>query len=82
MADIRDAFSSGRILERAVRDIRNLLLVDASENEALETNVLYLWDDKLGSVEHAVSYGKEYDYEEDEALQNGYGILLEGEPCL
>ncbi|HOF94611.1 MAG TPA: type I-E CRISPR-associated endonuclease Cas1e, partial [Clostridia bacterium] len=58
---LRDVCSKGRILEKAVRDIRSLLMGDEAETAAIETNVLYLWDDKLGSLKHGISYGKEYD---------------------
>ncbi len=58
----RDAMASVKLLERMVHDIRALLLTeDELEAEALEANVLYLWDDQLERVANAVSYGKELD---------------------
>jgi hypothetical protein len=35
-----------------------------------------LWDEKIGFVQHAVAYGKEYDVEEIK-LEDGYGTILE-----
>lgn len=72
---VRDAISSGHILETAVKDIRLLLLGNETQEE-IETDVLHLWDDKLGHVANAVSYGKELD---NETLEDGYGTILEGE---
>jgi CRISPR-associated protein Cas1 len=73
---VRNAVSDGRLLERAARDIHNLLSGDASADDVkTETNVLYLWDEKNGFVKNAVSYGKELDDCEEE----GYGTLIEGE---
>lgn len=75
---VRDAISNGHILEQAVRDIRQLLLgIDAAQEEK-ETDVLHLWDDKLGEIANAVSYGKEFDRGQDD-LVDGYGNILEDE---
>ncbi len=74
---VRDAISDGHILEQAVKDIRKLLLDDESAAEAIETNVLYLWDDKRGAVANAISYGKELGEPDDEVLSDGYGKILE-----
>lgn len=83
---VRDAIADGRILERIVRDIRDLLLgiaLDGALQEVpdIDTNVLYLWDDKNGFVKNAVSYGKEFDELdfEETTLTEGYGMLLEEE---
>lgn len=83
---VRDAIADGRILERMVKDIRELLLgisEDGSPQDAqeIETNVIQLWDDKNGFVKNAVSYGKELDEleSEDAELTEGYGTLLEEE---
>lgn len=73
---VRDAISSGKILERASKDIRWLLLDERDAEQEFETEVLYLWDDKKGKVAHGVSYGKGIDCP-DEALETGYGRLLE-----
>lgn len=84
---VRDAIADGRILERMVQDIRELLLgisEDGSPQEVpqIDTNVVQLWDDKNGFVKNAVSYGKELDelYSEETELTDGYGTLLEEEP--
>ena len=79
---VRDAIANGRILERAVKDIRQLLLGVDKEGASLEvqeiyTNVVQLWDDKNGFVKNAVSYGKELDeLGSEELLTEGYGTLL------
>jgi len=75
---VRDAISSGHILEQAVKDIRHLLLGTDAEKEK-ETDVLHLWDDKLGQVANAVSYGKELDQPEEKDLGDGYGTIVEDE---
>lgn len=59
---VRDAMVSGRILERMVRDIRFLLLDDESE-ESAEGEVVFLWDNRVGAVRNAVSYGLTYGVE-------------------
>lgn len=74
---VRDAIAGGRILETAVKDIRYLLLgKEEAEDVQLDVNVMWLWDDRDGSVAHGVSYGKRLD-DRDEELEEGYGILLE-----
>jgi CRISPR-associated protein Cas1 len=75
---VRDAISSGRILQQAVRDIRFLLLGEEASKDEKDTEVLFLWDDKVGSVAYGVSYGKGLDQPE-EAEQTGYGQILEKE---
>jgi CRISPR-associated protein Cas1 len=75
---VRDAIADGHILERLVRDIRSLLL-DGNE-DGIETDVVHLWDDKAGLVLNAVSDGRELDgAEAPEALEAGYGTILEEE---
>lgn len=84
---VRDVIADGRILERIVKDIRELLLGTAADGSQqnvtdIETEVVQLWDDKKGFVKNAVSYGKELDepeLEETELIE-GYGTLLEDEP--
>lgn len=76
---VRDVISDGRILEKAVKDIRWLLLGETSVEEELETKVLYLWDDRMGHVPNAVSYGQEIDENIFEELTDGYGTILEDE---
>ncbi|MGI6492866.1 MAG: type I-E CRISPR-associated endonuclease Cas1e [Pelotomaculum sp.] len=84
---VRDAIADGRILERIVKDIRELLLGISEDGlpqgvPEIETSVVILWDDKNGFVKNAVSYGKELDELDAEAteLTEGYGTLLEEEP--
>lgn len=76
---VRDAISDGHILEQAAKDIRRLLLGNTDAEEEPETDVLHLWDDKKGFVANAVSYGKELDEPERQALEDGYGTILEEE---
>lgn len=76
---VRDAISDGHILEKTAKDIRRLLLGDASSDDEIETEVLQLWDDKNGFVKNAVSYGKELDKPEQESLEDGNGKILEDE---
>jgi len=78
---LRDAISDSHIMERAAKDIRILLLGDTPDSaQEWETDVLNLWDEKLGLVRNAVSYGKELDdLEFDASLEEGYGLLLEND---
>ncbi len=62
-----------------MKDIHRLLLSDSVLGEEIETDVLNLWDDKEGLVPNAVSYGKELDKIDEEALADGYGTLIEDE---
>jgi CRISPR-associated protein Cas1 len=82
---VRNAIADGHIMERAAHDIRNLLLSgreDASIPE-LFANTVNLWDEKLGYVKNAVSYGKEFDEGSEAAqapemdLAEGYGQIVE-----
>lgn len=72
---VRDAAANGHILERTVRDIKQLLLGE-SATEGFETNVLYLWDEKQGKVANGISYGKAHEDMEIE-LETGYGTTRE-----
>jgi len=83
---VRDAISDGKLMECMVRDIRELLLgftEDGSSQDVpqIETDVIFLWDDKNGFVKNAVSYGKELDEMDVEGVEisEGYGKLLEEE---
>lgn len=58
---VRDSMTSAHILERMVKDIKFLLSDDT--DVIPDDSVIYLWDDKLGTVKNGVSYGS--DYEED-----------------
>ena len=53
---VRDAMSSGRLLERMVRDIRLLILGDDAAESAEETNIIYLWDEREGTVPNGLCY--------------------------
>jgi len=84
---VRDAISDGRIMERMVKDIHFLLLGDSDEYTPIETDIVYLWDEKTGTVSNAVSYGKiddehdnDYDDDDDDAEnESGYGTIIEGD---
>lgn len=51
---VRDAMVANHLLERMVHDIRTLL--GEEENLAQDTNVLYLWDSRKGTVANGISY--------------------------
>lgn len=53
----RDAFSDGKLLERIVKDLQNLL--DISEEDNITAESLSLWDDKDRLVEYGVNYSEE-----------------------
>jgi CRISPR-associated protein Cas1 len=79
---VRDAISDGHIMERAARDIRRLLLPGSGDEPVNEffADTVHLWDEKVGYVKNAVSYGKEYDDEQPAESQGlGYGQILEDE---
>ncbi len=83
---VRDAISDGMILERMVKDIRELILGFSEDGSSLdvpeiETNIIKLWDEKNGFVKNAVSYGKELDDMESEMIDfiEGYGTFVEEE---
>lgn len=54
---VRDAMVSAKILERMVHDIRWLLLPEAESTEQEE--VVYLWDNKIGTVSNGINYFRE-----------------------
>ncbi|MBR1437411.1 MAG: type I-E CRISPR-associated endonuclease Cas1 [Synergistaceae bacterium] len=56
---VRDEFVKTRLLERMVHDIKYIL---SPEDITDEREVMYLWDNRLGTVE----YGKQYHFEEKE----------------
>ena len=67
---VRDALSSGRIMERMALDIRGLLL--EGEQDAEEpAQTLYLWDEKNGFVKNAVNYGRDTDADEMYDIKHG-----------
>jgi len=69
---VRDDIGDGRILARAVKDIRNLLLESTGENSDIDIEVLQLWDEKQGFVKSGMSYRGV----EDETLDEGYGEVM------
>lgn len=74
---VRDAIASLRLMERIVKDTRALLLSAEETAQEPETNVLYLWDEKVGRVANAVSYGRGQDGLWEEENETGYGHILE-----
>ena len=80
---MRDAISGGNLLFRIVQDIRTLLLNEVAEDDKSEVNVIYLWDDKNGFVKNAISYGREYDVDDEyentfknDAIEDGNGEII------
>jgi len=67
---VRDAISDGKILSRAAKDIRTLLM-DEVEDDAT-WDVVELWDDKNGLIKSGVSY----DGSVDEPAGDGCGEVL------
>lgn len=59
----RDAMTTNHILERMVRDVRTLLLTQ-QELEAEPYDVIYLWDNRLGTVPHGRAYGDDEELEQ------------------
>lgn len=53
---VRDALVKHHILERMVHDIRSLLLTE--EEQAETEDVVYLWDNRLGTVVNGVNYSE------------------------
>lgn len=63
---VRDAMVSARILERMVHDIRWLL--SPAEESMEPEEVVYLWDNKIGTVSNGINYFREE--EEDGPLSS------------
>jgi CRISPR-associated protein Cas1 len=86
---VRDAIADGKILERAARDIRDLLLRNFAEDAETEqadayASTLKLWDERNGFAESGVSYFEHsepaYDpdaFALDFEQTEGYGDILE-----
>lgn len=53
---VRDSFSDGKLVERMVRDLQNLL--EIPESEQIEAEVMSLWDDKSRLVSYGVNYSE------------------------
>ena len=82
---VRDAIVQFKILERATRDIKWLLLgndaqsFDEEQDPEDDVSVLNLWDDREGSVKSGVSYGK-HQFDEDstdESVMNDLAAIEE-----
>ncbi len=78
---VRNALVQYKILERATRDIKWLLLGNDSasfDEEVGDVEVLNLWDDKTGCVKSGVSYGKSEDEDAtDDSIHNDIAVLDE-----
>lgn len=75
---VRDAMVKARILERATKDIKWLLLGNDAEQDDFDVDELYLWDDKVGTVMAHTSYGKDLDEDAtDESIANDLAVLDE-----
>lgn len=75
---VRDAMVKARILERATKDIKWLLLGNDAEQDDFDVDELYLWDDKVGRVMAHTSYGKDLDEDAtDESIANDLAVLDE-----
>ena len=58
---MRDEMVKQHMLERMTKDIQALLLCKEGDPLPQETNIVRLWDERVGTVQNAVSYGKEED---------------------
>lgn len=58
---VRDAVNDGKLIDRMVTDIRDLLSCHsiAEDEEELAGDTNKLWDEKIGEIEAGVSYGME-----------------------
>lgn len=74
---IRDAFYDGKIMERCAHDIRFLLLGDAvhEEENSLDFETMFLWDESHPAVAFGVSYGKEFETQ-PQVEEVGNGVLV------
>lgn len=74
---IRDAFYDGKIMERCAHDIRFLLLGDAvhEEENSLDFETMFLWDESHPAVAFGVSYGKEFETQL-QVEEVGNGVLV------
>lgn len=55
---MRDELMQSHILERMTKDIQYLLTNMEDDPKPVEADVVRLWDDRVGTVRNAVSYGK------------------------
>jgi len=77
--EVRDTIAKRKLLEQITRDIHYLLIDETGGiPDVTSESIVDLWDEKKGLVKNGVSYGKELD-EGNEAIEIGYGIMIEGE---
>lgn len=74
---IRDSFYDGKIMERCAYDIRFLLLGDTvyEEENLLDFETMFLWDESHPAVAFGVSYGKRLEVQ-PQAEEVGNGVLI------
>ena len=74
---IRDSFYDGKIMERCAYDIRFLLLGDTvyEEENSLDFETMFLWDESHPAVAFGVSYGKRLEVQL-QAEEVGNGVLI------
>ncbi len=73
---VRDAIADGHILEQATHDICSLLREKEDESLDIQTEILYLWDEKQDHVRSGVSYTDTGTEIEPEYPLLGYGEIL------
>jgi len=75
---VRDKIMGTRLIERIVKDIQSLLSTGHSE-DAIEADILSLWDGKDNYVQSGVSYGNETDAPDPDGdvSEDGYGVILD-----
>jgi len=73
---VRDAISDGRIMVRAVKDIRTILLDEQESEIEPEAEIIQLWDDINGLVKSGVSYTNSDFDENDISSEAGYGDIV------
>jgi CRISPR-associated protein Cas1 len=68
---VRDAMANGKILQRAVRDIHELLKINTSDIP--DTEIIHLWDNKQGLVKSG------HDWSDTDQSYTGYGSIEDKE---
>ncbi len=69
---LRDEIAHAHLLERIAKDIQYLFF-DCQVTDISYADVVDLWDEKKGTVQNGISYGKD----KDPSLATGYGKILE-----
>ena len=82
---VRDAISDGKILARAVKDIRRLLIKEQQAEYLLDEfeflgDLLRLWDDKEGFVNSGVAYTT-FNNLSDDMIVSSEPIIYDEIPC-